>query len=559
MPRGNGGGGGNGTRRGSRSRNRTENGRGTRRGSRSRNRNVSRNRPVTRSWGRFLESMGRSRRGSRSTSKNRNGPVTRSLGRSTNININGDGNSNRFNPIIASAEEPIRPAAAEEEQGYNTDNTDEYSNGYASGFEGYMVPTGVRMSSSSLARSSSVPLTRSSSVPLTRASSVGQKYELSSVTGTDLVLSQTLERFVTVSPGEVEAVEAQATNSLGGSDDSQGSLIRYLSVANHGQSLLRFVLYTSDRLMAARFTERSPIQLLYNSQQNVPLDVVYIVHPNIKSDQIAGIRRRLPESVQHLSQTFTEGQIENALTKPNCFLLTVELDNERRQRHDQLTPTPTGPIFGVLCCSEELATVESSRFVDDHGDPLITFESHVNDHYIYVHLFTYLSDRTVGQNFFTGSLMLEGLYNLFNPIEGENHRIIYLEAITVPATLQFYDRFGMERLNQMRLPSRIIINGILTDLVYFDPFKGYVVPDEIPYVLTNHSQIELAAIAARDQRHARQDVTQQRLMAQVQATPLRHVTDEERLDLENALDVFRRDRARSNRYGPFPLIRPPAP
>jgi hypothetical protein len=523
---------------------------------RSRSTSKNRNRPVTRSWGRFLESMGR----------NRPGNVTRNLGRSTNININGDGNSNRFNPIIAAA-------AEEEEQGYNTDNTDQYSNGYASGFEGYMVPTGVRMSSASLERSSSVPLTRSSSVPLTRALSLGQKYELSSVTGTDLVLSQTLshtlERYVTGSPGEVAAeVAAEAANSQGGSDDSQGSLIRYLSLPKNGQSLLRFVLYTSDVEMAQRFIDAPPIQLLYNSSQNVPLDVVFITHPRFRHDQIDGIRRRLPESVQYLSQSFTEGQIDNALTKPHCFLLTIEQDNGQPGRTvQQLTQAPTGPIFGVLCCSEELATVDSSRFVDDQGAPLITFESHVNDPYIYVHLFTYLSDRTVGANFFTGSLMLEGLYNLFNPIErivhnrGHNGRIIYLEAITVQATIQFYTRFGMTRLSQMRLSSSIIIQGILTNLVYFDPFKGFVVPDEIPYVLTNHAQIRDAAIASRRERDAKQSVAEQRLMAQVQARQPRPISDYERVQLEIALIRFRDETARSdpNRLIPYPLPPPPAP
>lgn len=311
--------------------------------------------------------------------------------------------------------------------------------------------------------------------------------------------------------------------------------------------------------MAQRFIAAPPIQLVHNSNQNVPLDVVFIAFPGIRFDQIDGIRSRLPESVQYLSQTFTEGQIDNALTKPNCFLLTIEPDNGVADRVTQLTEAPTGPIFGVLCCSEELATVDSSRFVDDQGAPLIPFESHARDPYIYVHLFTYLSDRTVGQNFFTGSLMLEGLYNLFNPIERRGHdgRIIYLEAITVQATIQFYERFGMTRLNQMTLTSNNPINPPIS--VYFDPFKGFVVPDEIPYVLTNHDQIEVAAIAAREQRDTRQSLIEQRVMALVQATPQRPISDAERAALEEVLEEFRREKAKSdpNRLIPYP--QPQAP
>ena len=491
--------------------------------------------------GMFTRSKAANRRLMTSTieSRNRNRPVIRRRRRSRSRNENVT--PIRFNPI-----RELTGAEAEE---YNSDKTEPYSN-ENSGFDVNMVPTGVSMPSASLRRTFSVPLTR--------ALSVGQKYELSTVTGTDLVLNEPLQRFVSASPELDAAVAAaEAANSQVGSDDSQGSLIRYLSLAENGQSLLRFVLYTSDVGIAQRFIDVDSIQLLYNSHQNVPLDVVFIRHPTIRHDQIDGIRMRLPESVQHLSQTFTEGQIDNALTKDNCFLLTIELDNERNQRPAQLTPDPTGPIFGVLCCSEETATVDSSRFVDDQGAPLITFDSHANDPYIYVHLFTYLTDRTVGQNFFTGSLMLEGLYNLFNPRVG---RIIYLEAITVQATLNFYDRFGMERLKEMTLSSPIIIHGIPTWLVYFDPFKGFIVPDEIPYVLTNHGQIQRAAIAAREQRRTKQVATEQGVMAEAQVRPLgRPLTDDERGQLENALDVFRRDRARTNRHGMFPLIRPPAP
>ena len=157
--------------------------------------------------------------------------------------------------------------------------------------------------------------------------------------------------------------------------------------------------------------------------------------------------------------------------------------------------------------------------------------------------------------------MLEGLYNLFNPIERRGHdgRIIYLEAITVQATIQFYERFGMTRLSQMRLPTRISIQGILTDLVYFDPFKGFVVPDEIPYVLTNHDQIEVAAVAARNQRDTRQSLIEQRVMAQVQGTPSRPISDAERNALEEALEEFRRDKAKSDNYRLIPYPQPQAP
>jgi hypothetical protein len=123
--------------------------------------------------------------------------------------------------------------------------------------------------------------------------------------------------------------------------------------------------------------------------------------------------------------------------------------------------------------------------------------------------------------------MLEGLYKLFNPTE-QNERIIYLEAIRVDATLQFYDRFGMLRLIQME------INGTL---YYFDPLKGFVVPDEIPYVLYRESQIRDAAIASERTRRARQAQLAERVQSSI-PSGLPVVTNAQRKSVENSVLKF---------------------
>ena len=153
--------------------------------------------------------------------------------------------------------------------------------------------------------------------------------------------------------------------------------------------------------------------------------------------------------------------------------------------------------------------------------------------------------------------MLEGLYNLFNPRErqGQNGRIIYLEAITVPATIQFYERFGMRRLNQMTLPAPIIINSNPVSSVYFDPFKGFVVPDEIPYVLYQEDHIIDAAGVAQAARGRRSAAAAQTLQAAIDPNTLRQVTPEEARQIENAVFDFVLLRARQDRLGPPP----PAP
>ena len=134
--------------------------------------------------------------------------------------------------------------------------------------------------------------------------------------------------------------------------------------------------------------------------------------------------------------------------------------------------------------------------------------------------------------------MLEGLYKLFNPTE-QNERIIYLEAIRVDATLQFYDRFGMLRLIQME------INGTL---YYFDPFKGFVVPDEIPYVLYQESQIRDAAIAAERTRRRRQAEVAERVQSSIPSS-LPVVTNAQRKGVEKSVLNFSLLRRRGDPRG----------
>jgi hypothetical protein len=169
--------------------------------------------------------------------------------------------------------------------------------------------------------------------------------------------------------------------------------------------------------------------------------------------------------------------------------------------------------------------------------PLLNFQSVVGDVYVYIHLFTFLSDRATGDEFFTGTHMLEGLYLLFN--HDSEDTIIYLEAIDIQATLDFYDRFGMEQ---------IVIDPVAQ--VYFDPFKGFVVPDELPYVLYSHKQMQVASIIAFQARQARQANTEARIMALVvnsaraALAPRSGITPEERQMIERSVSVYNHTRAR---------------
>jgi hypothetical protein len=437
---------------------------------------------------------------------------------------------------------PIARQAAEE--GYNsnqsgqTSNTEPYSehNDNFTNFNNALVP--VRANSRPLLRSNSAHLEPQ---PLGRRLSAAERPSLQR-TGSVSENSQ-LHRYFSF----IES--ASEENSPPNSQPLERS---FVSVSKF-QSPLRFVLYTGDVEIAIRFTGIESIPIKYNSKQNVGLDVVFL-NQNAGSE-IAEIRRRLPASVQYLSDQFTDGQYNNALTVKGYFLLTIEQDTRTPGPHDQLTAPPTGEIYGVLCCSEETATVDSSRFVDSAGTTLINFRSLPGTQYIYVHLFTYLSAKTLGDQFFTGSLMLEGLYNLFNPRGDE--RIIYLEAIRVDATVQFYERFGMERLNQMVLTSSIPGNPPIS--VYFDPFKGVVVPDEIPFVLRNRRQIEQAAAAAQRMRQSRNNATAHRLHLGIVPSALRQPTPEERRRLENAVSNFLRERARIDPRAPPVLILRPGP
>jgi hypothetical protein len=435
--------------------------------------------------------MGRTRR----TSINSNEPRSRSRSR------------NRFNPLTT---------ARAAEEGYNTENDNHEIDDT---FKGYVIPAG---------ENSAYLNPR----PLERTDSVGERRHLAGLAQL-YDEPELLQRFETASAG--------SQNS-----ESSIDLRRYKTIH---QSPLRFVLYTSDLEIATRFTDKGSIELKHNSNHSVPLTVVYLNRNDIheRSPVRADIIRRLPQSVQYLSETFREGQFINSITLDHYFLLTIEYDNRTRERHDLPSQPPTGPIFGVLCCSEERATVESSIYLDDSGDRLIPFDSHAGDPYIYVHLFTYFSDRTVGYHFFTGSHMLEGLYNLFNPIEGRDGRIIYLEAITVQATINFYERFGMERLKQMRLTSNNPINPPIS--VYFDPFKGFVVPDEIPYVLYQESQIRDAAGVAKGTRQARGNANAQRVEAGIDPSTLRQVSPVEARQIEEAVFEFLLQRARRDPRG----------
>ena len=479
---------------------RSEPGPVTRSRARSRARNMSRNRNASRN---------RNRSGNRrvTRSRSRNGPVTRAMSTTRNAVMKATRRFTRdrrpsikeqmvptFNPI---------PRQSEAEEGYNSNQsakTEPYSehNDNFTNFNNALVPV----------RANSVRLENQ---PLERRLSAGERQRLAQSSGSDLILagpenSPLLERFYSVAGAENSPPNSQ-------------SLQRFVSVSEY-QSPLRFVLYTSDLEIAQRFTQDHPIHIQYNSNQYAPLTSVYL--NKVSHDERKQIRGRLPESVQYLSDSFTEGQFNNSITLDHYFLLTIEQDTVKPERPDQLAELPTGEIYGVLCCSEETATRNSASFLDSAGSRLIPFDTFIGTPYIYVHLFTFLSNRTVGNQFFTGSFMLEGLYKLFNPTE-QNERIIYLEAITIPATLQFYDRFGMLRLMQME------INGIL---YYFDPFKGFVVPDEIPYVLYQESQIRDAAIAAEETRRTRQTQVAQRVQASIPGG-LPVVTNESRRRLEN--------------------------
>jgi hypothetical protein len=521
--------------------------RGTRRRAKSGNKTRSRNKNKTRGrnmrGGMFTRSKAAARRlmeptgGKRTVGENENEGGGGGRGKSLKV----EEFNPAFNPMIAA-------------ELSNTESEGEFN----SNFQGVVLAPGVnplaslrrvlsaplkKMSASALIRSFSAPLIQNLSYlhrrTLERTESAGERRHLAGLSELDEE-SEPLQRFYSASASQ--------------NSEYSTELIRYDSIH---QSPLRFVLYTSDAAIVARFAGKKSIQLYHNSNQSLPLTVVYL-NRNALPER-ADIIRRLPTSVQYLSETFTRGQFNNSITLENYFLLTIEYDTNNPEGPDELPQPPTGPIFGVLCCSEETATVDSARFVDDHNVRLIPFDSLVDDPYIYVHLFTYLSDRTVGYHFFTGSHMLEGLYNLFNPIEreGVDGRIIYLEAITVPATLNFYERFGMERLNQMTLPAPITINGNPTTSVYFDPFKGFVVPDEIPYVLYQESQIRDAAGVAHTTRRARANATAQRVQAAIDPSTLRQVSPEEARQIEDAVFDFFLLRARQDRLGPRPP--PPGP
>jgi hypothetical protein len=308
---------------------------------------------------------------------------------------------------------------------------------------------------------------------------------------------------------------------------SPGHLERFYSVE---QSRLRFVLYTSSQYVIDQFTSgngfiRQYIQLLYNSTQTVPIDYVFVDASD--QGQVDRIKARLPASVQHIGQGFSDSQINDSLTTDDHFLLTVEPDIQDSRR----------PVFGILCCSFETVEVSSQDFVDGTGTPILNFQSGPGDIYVYVHLFTFLSDRASGDEFFTGSHMLEGLYLLFN--YEEDNTMIYLEAITVQPTLDFYDRFGMERI-----ALHPVSGG------HFDPFKNVDVPDEVPYVLYDHNQIQVASVISYRARQTRmrQGRGYTRIMDLVQeaanAALLQPITDEDREMIERSLSVYNHTYAR---------------
>jgi hypothetical protein len=311
-------------------------------------------------------------------------------------------------------------------------------------------------------------------------------------------------------------------------------LERFQSVT---QSRVKFVLYTCSEEFMDSFKDgdgdfiREQIQLLYNSWQNVPIDYV-LVDPTDHA-QVRAIRSRMPRSVAHIGQGFSDGQMMDSLVAPDHFLLSVEAD----------IPHSTHPMFGILCCSLEYCRRSSQDFLDVTGMPRFNFQTIPDDVYVYVHLFTFLSDRTTGDEFFTGTHMLEGLYLLLNHTDEDT--IIYLEAIRIQATLDFYDRFGMERV------------GIdyYTLGWYFDPFQGCEVPDEIPFVLYSHNQIAVAAIQAAAARQRRQAGITAPIMDLINSsshqTLLQNITPEDRAQLERTVSVFGHTRGRANAQAPY--------
>jgi len=305
-----------------------------------------------------------------------------------------------------------------------------------------------------------------------------------------------------------------------------GPLERFYSVE---QARVRFVLYTSDADIIQSFTDGNGdyvlnhIQLLYNSSQLVPIDYVFV--DNTDAAEVASIRARLPQSVQYIGEGFGNTQMMDSITTDSHFLLTIEPDTDR----------PNPPIFGMLCCSFETATISSQNYTDAAGNPILNFQSAPHDVYLYVHLFTFLGDRATGDEFFTGSHMLEGLYLLFN--YEQDNMIIYLEAIDVQPTLDFYDRFGMERL------PRHPVSG-----TFFDPFKNLEVPNELPYVLYDHNQMQVASVLAFQARQARVAGNRTRIMALVEANAhaalQQPLTDEDREMIERSVSIYNHTRAR---------------
>ena len=466
------------------------------------------NGPVTRSRAR---ARGTSRYRSRSRNRNGNGNVNGNRNRS--ISRRGRGNRSRSRRGRGNRTGNRRVSKAAEED----ENTDEETGEIIQGFPGTVLsPEDSRVLA--LNQITEAP----EEVKLERAESLRERQLLRRQSGgedSDLI-SQPLERFVSAGPVNMHS-------------NSESELVRYSSVT---QSPMRFVLYSSDINLLGRFVSTDSVKLKHNSSQNVPLDYFH-VHPQFEPE-VDAIKARLPASVQHIGQGFTDSQIDNALTKPNYFLLTIELDT----RDGSLT----GPIYGILCCSEERATVNSSRFLMPDGvTPLITsFNTYIGTPYIYVHLFTFLSERTLGYHFFTGSHMLEGLYNLFN--DGQEGRIIYLEAIDVPATLNFYDRFGMEKVPEMTLTSNI--PGNPPKSVCFDPLNGLLVEYEKPYLLHNEGQIRDAAEAARLTRDTRGAATEQRVLATARQSGAPAASNNAATRVENAVYNFGISRARRDRF-----------
>jgi len=375
-------------------------------------------------------------------------------------------------------------------------------------------------------------LSRNNSAP-ERRYSLAHRRHVSSDLHSDLLIQpsqEDLQRFYSVAQPSQE--DLQRFYSAG--PQSQEALERFHTVT---QSSVRFVLYTSDPEVMRNFKDgrgvfiTNQIQLLYNSSQLVPID--YVLVDDTDPVQVQQIKDKLPQSVQHISQGFGDSQMIKAITTDDYFLLTIEPD----------IPNSNRPVFGMLCCSFENATRNSADFVDLAGAPLLNFQSVVGDVYVYIHLFTFLSDRATGDEFFTGTHMLEGLYLLFN-YDSED-TIIYLEAIDIQATLDFYDRFGMER---------IVIDPVAQ--VYFDPFKGFVVPDELPYVLYSHKQMQVASIIAFQARQSRLAGTEARIMALVTGSANAalglNITPEERQMIERSVSVYNHTRARRDPRPPLP-------